>query len=126
VFEGAAMELMTHSLGEHGEAYRKGPSRRYSNISRACIVSGVVLLAARGRRSRAVSVAAGAVLAAGALATRWAVFKAGPTSAGDPKFTVGPQRERIARGERQGAARAEAKVAPGHPELGTPATAIQS
>jgi hypothetical protein len=125
VFEGATMELMTHRLGEHGEAYRKGPPSRYANISRACIVSGAALLAARGSRSRIAAMAAGAVLAAGALATRWAVFKAGPASAGDPKYTVGPQRERIARGQTPGGARAEAKVAPGHPERGTPATAIQ-
>jgi hypothetical protein len=125
VVEGVAMELMTHRLGEHGEAYRKGRPGLYSNVSRACIVGGAALLAARGRPSRAAAVAAGAVLAAGALATRWAVFKAGPASASDPKYTVGPQRERIARGQTRGAARAEAKVAPGHPERGTPATAIQ-
>jgi hypothetical protein len=125
VVEGAVMELMTHRLGEHGQAYKKGQPSLYSNISRACIVSGAALLAARAHRSRTAAVAAGAVLAAGALATRWAVFKAGPASAGDPKYTVGPQRERIAHGESPGGARAEAKVAPGHPERGTPATAIQ-
>ena len=33
---------------------------------------------------------------AGALLERWAVFRAGFQSARDPKFTVGPQRERTA------------------------------
>jgi hypothetical protein len=34
-------------------------------------------------------------MALGALAERWAVYKAGFASAADPKYVVGPQRERI-------------------------------
>ena len=41
-------------------------------------------------------VAAGAVtLLAGSVCERWAVFKAGFASAQDPKYTVGPQRDRV-------------------------------
>ena len=35
---------------------------------------------------------------AGAICQRWAVFEAGRASARDPKYTVGPQRERLASG----------------------------
>jgi hypothetical protein len=52
-----------------------------------------------GRRSRALSMAAGAALMAGSLCTRMGVFEAGIASAKDPKYTVVPQRERLDRGE---------------------------
>jgi hypothetical protein len=39
---------------------------------------------------------AGAILA-GALLERWAIFRAGFASAGDPKYVVEPQRERAGR-----------------------------
>ncbi len=48
-----------------------------------------------GRR-RAGAVAAGALLAAGSLLTRFGVYEAGMASARDPKYTVVPQRERLA------------------------------
>jgi hypothetical protein len=38
------------------------------------------------------------MLLAGSLCERWAVFRAGFQSAHDPKYTVGPQRERVDRG----------------------------
>jgi hypothetical protein len=38
----------------------------------------------------------GTALLAGAAAERFAVFRAGFASAQDPKYTVGPQRERLA------------------------------
>jgi formate-dependent nitrite reductase membrane component NrfD len=124
VMEGATMELMTHRLGGHGAVYRQGQAGRAANLSRVCIAGGTALLAARGRRSRAASIVAGALLGAGALATRWAVFKAGPASASDPRYTVGPQRERVASGERPGAARSHAKVQADDRRLGSPATTI--
>ena len=40
--------------------------------------------------------AGGIAVAAGALATRWAVYRAGAAGARDPKYVVGPQRERMA------------------------------
>jgi hypothetical protein len=126
VAEGTLMELMTHRLGEHRETYKRGRAGVYSNVSRACIVTGAALLATRGSRSRAAAAAAGVLLGAGALATRWAVFKAGTQSASDPKYTIGPQRERVERGERPGAARRQAKVAAADPSLGSPATGLRS
>jgi hypothetical protein len=37
----------------------------------------------------------GALVLAGSICERWAIFKAGFQSADDPKYTVGPQRARI-------------------------------
>jgi hypothetical protein len=34
---------------------------------------------------------------AGGLAERWSIFRAGFASAEDPRYTVGPQRDRLAR-----------------------------
>jgi hypothetical protein len=58
-----------------------------------------------GRRSRTVSALAGLSLLAGSLATRFGIFEGGVASAKDPKYTVLPQRERLAR---KAAAAAEA------------------
>ncbi|MDQ4130968.1 MAG: polysulfide reductase, partial [Actinomycetota bacterium] len=44
--------------------------------------------------TRAAALAAGAALVAGSVCTRFAVYEAGVASAGDPKFTVVPQRQR--------------------------------
>jgi hypothetical protein len=63
-------------------------------------------------------------MCAGALSARWSVFKAGFGSASDPKFTAGPQRERIERGESAGASRKQAHVEQSQPGRGSPATAV--
>jgi hypothetical protein len=52
-------------------------------------------MALAGRKSRAASVAGGALVLAGAATERWTVFKAGFESARDPRYTVIPQRERL-------------------------------
>jgi Polysulphide reductase, NrfD len=122
--EGPLMEAMTHRLGELGEAYKHGEAAVYSNISRASIVTGTGLLARYGGRSRAAAVAAGALLSAGALATRWAVFKAGFRSAADPRQVIGPQRSAIERGERRGASRRGPRVESPEPSLGSPVTLV--
>ena len=56
-----------------------------------------------GHRRRSAAVLGGAALLGGALAERFAVFRAGFASAKDPKFTVGPQRERVEAGLGKGA-----------------------
>ena len=99
---GAAVELalgqvMERRLGFVGEVYRQGAAGRLSGIAKACTVAGGALLAARGKRSRAAAVAGGALVLAGELALRWSVFKAGFQSARDPRYTVIPQKERLAR-----------------------------
>jgi hypothetical protein len=114
-------ELMEQRLGDHGDPYRRGPANRYRQATRGCILAGAALLARRGGSSRAAAAAAGALLGAGALSARWSVYKAGFTSAADPKYVVGPQRGAVERGERSGAARRQAKVQAGEHGLGSPA-----
>jgi formate-dependent nitrite reductase membrane component NrfD len=102
---GAAAELATMQMlaqrldrlpGGIGDAYRTGKAGRWHRLARALTaVGGVGALV--GRRSRAGSVAAGVALAAGSLATRFAVFEAGLASAADPQHVIAPQRERLAR-----------------------------
>jgi DMSO reductase anchor subunit len=87
-------ELMKRRLGPLASAYEQGEVGRYEKIARACTVTGGALIAGAGRR-RAGAVAGGALLLAGALVKRWAVFKAGIASAEDPHQTVGPQRQRL-------------------------------
>jgi Polysulphide reductase, NrfD len=110
VVEGPLMELMAHRLGDHAEPYKHGKPALFANLSRACIAGGTGLLYLHGGNSRAAAVASGALLSAGALATRWSVFRAGFDSAADPKYVVAPQRAAIERGERPGAARMQPRA----------------
>ncbi len=105
VVELAVEALMERRLGELGEPYREGMPKRFAQLSRVTIAAGAALVGRYGARSRAAAVAGGALMSAGAMATRWSVYKAGFASAADPKYVVGPQREAIDRGERRGAAR---------------------
>jgi hypothetical protein len=90
----ALVETMHRRLGDLGEVYRQGDAARFDRAAKACIAGGAALLAARGGSSRAAAVTSGALLCAGALSARWSVFKAGFQSVSDPKYVVGPQRER--------------------------------
>jgi hypothetical protein len=125
VAELALEQLMEQRLGELGEPYHEGLPHRLAQLSRASLASGTALMAARGARSRPAAVLAGVLMSAGALATRWSIFKAGFKSASDPKYVVGPQRARIERGESAGAARREPSLeAPlASDGRGSPATA---
>lgn len=97
--------VMEKALGELGEPYHTGTAGTLSRTAGALSLAGAALIAAGGRRSRAAAIAGGAVLTAGIVAERWAVFRAGFQSVADPKYTVGPQRARVERGETRGAAR---------------------
>jgi hypothetical protein len=118
-----AAQLMQRRLGAHGEPYREGRASRLAQLALGSIVAGATLLQLRGRRSRSAAVVAGALLTAGALSTRASVFEAGRSSAADPKYVVGPQRDAIDQGRRKGAARRESQVSAADPSLGSPATA---
>ncbi|WP_426560513.1 NrfD/PsrC family molybdoenzyme membrane anchor subunit [Angustibacter sp. McL0619] len=96
---GTAVELAAEAgietrLGSLAEPYRTGRPGRLRTASRALGVAGAVG-AMLGRRSRTVSVASGSALAASSILLRFAVFQAGLASAKDPKYTVGPQRDRL-------------------------------
>ncbi|MGY1711337.1 NrfD/PsrC family molybdoenzyme membrane anchor subunit [Geodermatophilus sp. SYSU D00758] len=103
---GAAIELAAMHRVESGhgvvsEPYHQGRPGKLMRAARACTATGAALTVVTGRR-RAGAVVSGALLAAGSLLTRFGVFEAGMASARDPKYTVVPQRERIAAREDTG------------------------
>ncbi|MEJ7629332.1 MAG: NrfD/PsrC family molybdoenzyme membrane anchor subunit [Nocardioidaceae bacterium] len=89
-----AAELLLRRLGVVGEPYRQGRPGAFMKSARNLTVAGVVA-AVVGRRSRALSVVAGTMFQAASVLTRFGIFQAGLASAEDPKYTVGPQRERM-------------------------------
>jgi uncharacterized metal-binding protein len=104
--DGAAMEIaaaetMLHRIGIVAEPYREGRPGRLISTARTmtAVAAGATLLV--GRRSRAVSVLAGATCVAASALTRFGIFEAGLASAKDPKYVVVPQRERMAARERE-------------------------
>ncbi|MFC5824533.1 NrfD/PsrC family molybdoenzyme membrane anchor subunit [Nonomuraea insulae] len=96
---GAAVECvaatrMERRLGPLAEPLkRSGLLRLGEALALAGAVTGVTL----GRRSRIAAMAAGAALLAGSACTRFGIFKAGMESANDPRYTVQPQRRRLAK-----------------------------
>jgi formate-dependent nitrite reductase membrane component NrfD len=89
----AAAELLLKRLGMVAEPYHQGRPGVFMKTARNLTIAGVAA-AALGRRSRPLSVLAGASFQAASLLTRFGVFQAGLASAKDPKYTVVPQRER--------------------------------
>jgi hypothetical protein len=97
---GAAIELagahrVETRMGLLSEPYREGRAGRLLRAGRALTAAGLAG-ALLGRRSRAVSALSGAALLAASVATRFGIFAGGVASAKDPKYTVVPQRERLA------------------------------
>jgi len=89
------VEVMKKRLGNLvAEPYEQGEAAKYTKLSTAATLAGTALMARAGRR-RVGAVAAGALLLAGALCERFAVYHAGKQSAADPHYTSIPQRERV-------------------------------
>ena len=98
---GAAIELAAmHKVeNDHGivsEPFHLGRAGTLLKAAKGCTAAGAAVGALFARRSRVAAVASGTLLAAGSLLTRFGVFDAGMASARDPKYTVIPQRERLA------------------------------
>jgi hypothetical protein len=93
--ETAATELMSRRLGMLAEPYHQGESGRLMKIQRRLTDAGLVL-SALGLKSRLARRAAGATFVVDSLVTRFGIFEAGLASARDPKYTVVPQKERLA------------------------------
>jgi formate-dependent nitrite reductase membrane component NrfD len=96
---GAAAELTVKSLllqrlGPAAEPYQSGRAGRLMEAAEILTAAGLTA-AAIGGRNRAVAAVAGAALVASSAFTRFGVFYAGRTSARDPKYVVGPQKDRI-------------------------------
>lgn len=97
---GTAIELvaerrLTSRLGLIAEPYQTGRAARFMRVGRLLAAAGAVAALA-GRRNRVVAAVGGLALVAGSLCTRFGVFEAGRESARDPKYTVVPQRQRLA------------------------------
>ncbi len=122
IAEIATNELMRRRLAEHAEPYQQDVPARFGDITRVCLIAGSAVSLIRGSRSRSAAAVAGTLLLAGALSARWSVFKAGFASAADPRYVVDPQRQRADSKPGGGAARRQAKLAAGDPQLGSPAT----
>jgi hypothetical protein len=88
------MHRVETEFGIVSEPYHEGKAGTLLRAAKSCTAAGAALTVVAGRR-RAGAVAAGALLAAGSLLTRFGVFDAGMASARDPKYTVVLQRERI-------------------------------
>jgi hypothetical protein len=102
---GAALELaasqrLERRLGMVAEPYRTGKAGALMRVAQGLTVAGVLGGALLGGRSRVVAAVSGAALLASSACTRFAIFQAGMASAKDPKYPVGPQRERLESGER--------------------------
>jgi hypothetical protein len=89
------MQAMELRLGTVGDVYHEGDAGKFSLAAKSLAGAGAMLLARRGRKSRGAAVLGGALVCAGELCLRWAVFKAGAQSARDPKYVVEPQRQRV-------------------------------
>ncbi len=101
--ETAALERMTSRMGMTAEplaAGRGGTRLRAARVLSACGAAGAALsrtpLVPAGRPRRVLAAVSGAALLAASAATRFGIFEAGLDSARDPKYTVVPQRERLA------------------------------
>lgn len=111
----AGVEAMERRLGEAGDPYDEGAAGRFGRAAKALTAAGGLTVALGGRRRAIAALGAAAVLAGG-LCERWSIFRAGRPSATDPRYTVKPQRERLASGA--GLRQAE-EIGP--PPDGTPA-----
>jgi hypothetical protein len=90
-----AAELLKRRLGMIAEPYERGRPGLLMKTARA-MTAGAAALSLLGGRSRFVSTICGATYVAASAMTRFGIFEAGIASAKDPKYTVVPQRERLA------------------------------
>jgi Polysulfide reductase len=88
-------EVMEKRLGFVGEVYEQGEAGRYGKLAKGLTLAGAAVLGLTGR-TRVGAVAGSSLILAGTAAMRWSVFKAGFQSARDPRYTVEPQRARLA------------------------------
>jgi formate-dependent nitrite reductase membrane component NrfD len=94
--ETVARRLMMRRLGPAAELYQHGRAGRLMDAAEKLLAAGVAGAVLGGRSRVAAPVAGTALMAASAL-TRFGIFEAGRASARDPRYTVGPQRERLQR-----------------------------
>lgn len=91
----SAYEVMSRNAGLIGEPLREGKAGKLLKTSKTLTVLGSALTLL-GRKRRLPAAAAGVALNAASALLRFGIFHAGIESAKDPKYTVVPQKERIA------------------------------
>ena len=111
LLELAVEHRMEQAMGLTAEPLHTGHAGSLMRASKALTIAGVAGTVLVGGRSRAGAAISGAALLAGSACLRFGVFEAGQASARDPKYTVVPQRERVAR-------RTSSSMASGQPRAG--------
>lgn len=96
VAELAAERLMERRLGMVAETLHTGKAGRRLKAAKALATGGAIVAGTLSGRSRTAAVVGGAALVAGSALTRFGIFAAGMASAEDPRYTVEPQRARMA------------------------------
>jgi hypothetical protein len=98
---GAIGDLIAHRVTEHRmdpvvaePLHHGGPGTMLRWSERLAVAGGLGALL--GGRHRAVAVASGLALATASALTRFGVFEAGKDSARDPRYTIEPQKRRLA------------------------------
>ena len=91
-----AKSLLLRRLGDIAEPYQHGRPGRLMELAELLTSAGLAG-AVLGGHSRVATRLAGAALLASSALTRLGIFEAGQVSAADPKYTIGPQRERLNR-----------------------------
>ena len=90
-----AKSLLVRRLGPVAEPYQEGRAGALMDRAEKLTAAGLAG-AVLGSRNRVVAPLAGVALLAASALTRFGIFEAGRASARDPKYTVGPQRQRLA------------------------------
>ncbi|PWI42818.1 NrfD/PsrC family molybdoenzyme membrane anchor subunit [Streptomyces sp. ICBB 8177] len=94
--EFAVTRAMERRLGMVAPVYKEGRAGRLMKAASLLTVGGALGAVTLGRRGRVAAGVSGLALLAGSACTRFGVFHAGDASARDPKYTVVPQRGRLA------------------------------
>jgi formate-dependent nitrite reductase membrane component NrfD len=89
-----AKNLLVRRLGDIAEPYQAGRAGTLLQAGEVLTAAGLAGAVLTGR-SRMVAALSGAALVTASALTRFGIFEAGRASARDPKYTVGPQRERL-------------------------------
>ncbi len=97
----AAEHLLERRLGMVAEALHDGRAGKRLKAAKTLTVGGAVGAATLARPNRLAAALSGTALLAGSALTRFGLFEAGMASARDPRYTVAPQRERLAAAQRE-------------------------
>ncbi len=95
-----AVKLLERRIGMVAETYHEGRAGKLMRTAEALTVAGVTGALTLGRRNRWAAALSGAALLTASACARFGIFEAGLASARDPRYTVEPQRERLAAVER--------------------------